>query len=116
MPFQHITSAENKTLKAIAKLKIKKYREQSREFVVEGLVSCRMALDAGFSVSRFVMTQDFLNSGAAISDILERYPCVLITEKLFRPLSDTETPQGILAVVKNAGGTYGAGRNKVSVL
>ncbi len=100
MPFQQITSAENKTLKAIAKLKIKKYREQSREFVVEGLVSCRMALDSGFSVSRFVMTQDFLDSGAAISDILDHYPCILTTEKLFHPLSDTETPQGILAVVK----------------
>ncbi len=93
-----IRSADNKTVKHINKLKIKKYRDEFYEFFVEGyknvLDTCSAAPE---TVGLVALSESAYGSyGEKFTD----YKCLVIDDKVFEKLSETSSSQGILSVHK----------------
>lgn len=98
-----ITSGDNQIYKAAAQLKQKKYRDERKEYLIEGPNLVREALRNGGELKVIIRSPEFLledfeseNLDPALTDA----EMAVMSSGLFRKLSDTETPQGILAVVK----------------
>lgn len=87
-----ITSTKNETYKYIKSLNTKKAREKSRRYVVEGIKSVQDAISAGADIEYIVVSDKFENIPDA--NVVYR-----VSDGIFAPLCDTETPQGILAVI-----------------
>lgn len=87
-----ITSTKNETYKYIKSLKAKKARMKSRQYTVEGIKSVNDALLAGADID-FVVISDKFSQSVDFERIFR------VPEAIFAPLCDTETPQGILAVI-----------------
>lgn len=93
-----ITSTENDRIKEIKKLiKSARERRKSRLYVVEGIRMVREIPDSLIE-SMYVSENFFERYGGALSQ-LSMEP-IVISDKVFRSFSDTETPQGILALVR----------------
>ncbi len=92
-----ITTTQNKTYKKIRALKQKKERTKQHAFTVEGLKSVQDALSAGWQPELLAMSETFF-AGASFSAPPE-IPVYQMPDSLFSALCDTETPQGILAVL-----------------
>ena len=112
-----ITSENNSMIKHIKSLSIKKNREKSRQFVIEGLRMVDEALRHNVPLE-YVLYSDHLleiNGGEALlKQIPQNFQLFNIPDKLLGKLTDTENPQGILAVAKmpNASFDYlGEGQN-----
>ncbi|MBO8169475.1 MAG: RNA methyltransferase [Thermoanaerobacteraceae bacterium] len=97
---QRITSFQNEKIKEINSLHRKKYRQQKGLYFVEGQRMVEEALQFA-SVRTVVISEEFADKKywemqlqPAGTEIL------MVPEKLFKKLADTENPQGILAVVK----------------
>src|SRR5690606_32350917 len=98
-----ITNPRSPRVRAAAKLSKKNARSQTGLFLVEG----PQAIEEAVRFAPELIDQVFLTSGAE-----ERYPelclelnmvgveLVLVSEKVMEPLSDTVTPQGIVAVCR----------------
>lgn len=93
-----IKSASNPRYKAIKSLMQKKDRFKRGEYTVEGTKSVQDAIKAGAQIDRIAVSDSFYKSYSFI------YPqgvhILKIDDQLFDKLSDTETPQGIMAVIK----------------
>ena len=90
-----ITSKENPTYKNALRLKRKKYRDETGSYLLEGVKPLEDALDMG----RKAMTV-FVEEGGQPERWLEGQHTVMLSRPLFRALSDTEAPQGIIAAVE----------------
>lgn len=117
---QSITSKENETIKAIKRLKEKKYREQEGKFIVEGVKMIQEAIQENASIEKIIIcedcTVDYETGKEKNTEALEttssleitqelRYEiakrdCISVPEKVFETLTNVENPQGILAVIK----------------
>ncbi len=100
-----ITGKDNKTLKLIKSLKKKSNRKEHGLFVAEGKRLAHEALFyAGERVRMVVITEEFSKRETdfvqQISDVCENI--FVVTNSAFDDISDTDTPQGILAVVEIA--------------
>jgi len=87
-----ITSRDNQTIKDIIKLKDKKYRDKS--FIVEGIKQVDEAIKENASIEKIVFSENFLGK-----EKYKEFEIIEVSEKLFNEMTDTITPQGILAVV-----------------
>lgn len=96
MEFKKIDSVQNEYIKKLSKLKQRKYREETGLFIVEGERSCRDAINSSFVIESVVMSESFFDK----SKDFECENLIVTTDKIFESLSDTKTPQGILAVLK----------------
>lgn len=83
-----IESLDNATVKALRKLKQKKYRDREHAFLAEGHHLVEEAVEAG------VCKQVIHTPGVSVAFT----PALEVSETVFASLSDVETPQGILAV------------------
>ncbi len=100
---KRITSGDNPAYKMAAQLKQKKYRDEQKRYLIEGPNLIREALNNGAEIEMILQREDFRKEDFRSEhlDRVETYaPAMAMTAGLFRRLSDTETPQGILAVVK----------------
>lgn len=91
-----ITSASNALYKYIKSLQDKKYRKKYGEYTVEGIKSVRDALNSNSEVKTIVVSESFEND-FDYSGIAET---VVFSSSLFEKLCDTQSPQGIMAVIK----------------
>lgn len=89
---KEITSAKNETYKFIKSLKTKKARTKSGKYIVEGIKSVGDAIAAGADIDFIVFSSDF-------EKVPENYPAYRVAAEIFSGLCDTETPQGIMAVL-----------------
>ncbi len=91
-----ITSTDNQAVKNILKLiKSSKYRNEHDTFVIEGLRlynDCR----AEDIICTYV-TEDFINR---YPDVIKGEEVELVSDKIMKHMTDTKTPQGILATVR----------------
>jgi len=87
-----ITSRDNQTIKDIIKLKDKKYRDKS--FIVEGIKQVDEAIKEKSRIEKIVLSENFLEK-----EKYKDFETIEVPEKLFNEMTDTITPQGILAVV-----------------
>lgn len=93
-----ITSTNNQAVKNIIALQKKaKLRREQKVFLVEGpkMVS---EIPEGFLKELYV-SEEFETSGQH-ADLLKNRKYELVSDKVFREMSDTQTPQGILAIVR----------------
>lgn len=104
-----VTSLENPTVKYVRALSKRRERQRERAFVVEGARLLSEALNAGAAPRMVLMARDLLGEGEAQDRLLirltelredvNRHMRVLeVTPQVMRAVSETETPQGIVAV------------------
>ncbi len=100
----YITSANNNMVKEVKSLKQKKNREEKGRFFIEGLRFVSEALEESWQIETIILSDSFcLNESnkqliSLISD--RKFNCYTVTDKIFGELSETSTPQGILAVMQ----------------
>ncbi len=91
-----ITSKSNELIKHIKALHLKKERDESGEFVVEGIKMVREAIDSDFEISVIVICEELFSEKIDTKNNKVEY----VSESVFKIISDTTSPQGILAVLK----------------
>lgn len=100
---QRISSKDNSLIKYIKKLKEKKYRDEYKEFIVEGLKLIEEAIKENAQISQIIVCE-----GCDRAEMIEnhlryemaKYECIYVPQNIFKMISDVESPQGILAVIK----------------
>lgn len=99
-----ITSPSNLIIKEVKSLHRKKERWMKQSFFIEGIRAVDECIKSGANIAYLVYSDMLLNlkGGCELFDILdhEDHKLFYISDKLFNEISDTERPQGILAVVK----------------
>lgn len=98
-----ITSAQNPKMKYIKKLSQRSFRQKERKFVVEGIRLVEEALQSSWRTETLVFSSRASENPRAVRLLelardkgLEIYE---VTEGILTELADTETPQGVLAVM-----------------
>ncbi|WP_342706532.1 RNA methyltransferase [Pelagirhabdus alkalitolerans] len=86
---------KNETIKNWSKLKKKKYREKMQQFIIEGDHLIEEAISSGWEIDAIVAVENktFDHSDNSLK-------VVRVTEPVMLHLSETKSPQGILAIVK----------------
>lgn len=116
-----ISAKDNKTLKLIRQLKKKKGRMDNLKFIVEGQKAVKEALDfVPQDIFCVVVSDEFCRRERQLT---ERCDAVCghiyeVPKNVFDILSDTETPQGILAVINlpHKEFTVSEGSSRIAVL
>lgn len=88
-----LTSLQNTKVKEWKKLHKRKYRNQTGQFLVEGFHLVEEALKSDWEVLEIIIREgtDFANPG----DL----PVTEVNDAVFAAIAETETPQGIAAIV-----------------
>ena len=99
--FKEITSRENSLIKLTSELqRSSKKRQETGLFVLEGLRICKDAHDNGIRFDKLIISKTAENR--YISDIraFEKISneCYILPDSLFKKISETESPQGIIAL------------------
>ena len=97
-----ITSKDNEYIKHIRKLKEKKYRDMYQEYIIEGIKLINEAIIENIEIKTIVVCDDCVKTGEIDSKILyeiAKYNCIYVDEKVFKTITEVQTPQGILAVI-----------------
>ncbi|MCI9177557.1 MAG: RNA methyltransferase [Clostridia bacterium] len=106
---QVISSKENEQIKAIRKLKDKKYRDETNQYLIEGIKLVKEAISENAKIKMIVICEDCEEVQTSYQENkidqsllyeIAKYECLYVTKKLFSLLSEVQTPQGILAVVE----------------
>lgn len=98
-----ITSKENSLIKYIKSLSQKKYRDLNQEYIIEGIKILQEAIENGEDICKIIICEELISK----SDV-KKIECInnfemkieYVSESVFRFISDTMSPQGILAVIK----------------
>ena len=100
---QVISSKENELIKHIKKLKDKKERDLSNEYIIEGIKLIQEAIQEKAKIKQIIICEECEKAEAIPKEIMyevARYECIYITKKLYNYLTEVKTPQGILAVIE----------------
>lgn len=93
-----ITSNQNPLIKEIQLLqKKKRERNNQKVFIVEGLRAVR-EIPLMWDIRKYVVANSFLLEAESII-INQEIPIMVVADSIFENISDTKTPQGIMAVV-----------------
>jgi TrmH family RNA methyltransferase len=98
-----ITSSQNPRVQWVKQLQARsKARRESGAFVVEGVRLVEEALQTGWGTMMLLHTSDLEPRGRAVLDgyIRRGVPVEEVTPQVLKAVSDTETPQGLLAVLE----------------
>lgn len=101
--FEKISSRDNRKIKETAKLiSSTKYRRETGLFVIEGLRLCCDAAGCGVEIDTLFITDDaFERYGDKMTELISTAKEIFsVTEEVFSKISDTSSPQGVLAVCK----------------
>lgn len=91
-----IESVHNSIVKQTISLKNKKYRDELGFFVVEGEKQV-LQIPAEYNIEYIVLTE---KCESFVEKINHNTKIYTTTSKVFEKISDTETPQGIIAVIR----------------
>ncbi len=103
MDFKAISSKDNSLIKLVSALQTSaKARRENGLFVLEGLRICDDANSNGIQFDKLIVSD---NAKIKYENEIEGFAkkskeCFVIPESLFRKISDTQSPQGIIAVAK----------------
>ncbi len=89
-----LTSKNNPLVKETATLKEKKGRKSLNMFLVEGRKMALECQKSGLSIDRIFYSEQY--DGERLADL----PSTVLSDSVFRYLSDEKTPQGVLCRVK----------------
>ena len=103
---QTITSKDNELIKHIKKLKDKKYRDESNEYVVEGVKLVEEAVKENAKIKQIIVCEDTTRTYEIPTHIMleiAKYECISVSDKIFNIITQVTNPQGIMAIIeKNA--------------
>ena len=100
---QVITSKDNEFIKHIKKLKDKKYRDISKEFIIEGIKLIKEAIEEKANIKQIVICDNCQNTDIIPKELMyeiAKYECVYVSDKIFKSITEVNTPQGILAIIE----------------
>lgn len=97
---QQISSVNNKTIKDLAKLNKKKYREDTGMYIIEGFHLIEEALKVGRKFQYLLGTDEALNKVEEYGVDLSNKSVILINKAITRHLSSTKNSQEIFMVLK----------------
>lgn len=93
-----ITGTGNARYKLVKSLLLKKNRVKNKMYTVEGIKSVHDAIFAKVPIEMIFMSEEYFKSSDI--DFVSDYNCFKVPDSMFLSLCDTETPQGILAVIR----------------
>ena len=99
-----ITSKDNSQIKYLRKLiSSSKFRKEEKKFVIEGLRICGEALKYNLKIKKVFYTEKFYEKNLDLINQISKVASeiILISESIAKSISDTENPQGIIAVCEN---------------
>ena len=99
---QVITSKDNEFVKHVKKLKEKKYRDQSQEFIIEGIKLVKEAIEEKANIKQIIICDNCEDTGIIPKDLMyeiAKYNCIYVTENILKTMSDVNAPQGIMAII-----------------
>ena len=99
---QVITSKDNEFVKHVKKLKEKKYRDQSQEFIIEGIKLVKEAIEEKANIKQIIICDNCEDTGIIPKDLMyeiAKYNCIYVTENILKAMSDVNAPQGIMAII-----------------
>jgi len=97
-----ITSKDNEIIKHIKLLEKKKVRDEYNEYILEGIKVLKEAIDENVEIIKLVVSEEKQADGefAKLISKIEKEKIVYVTQNLFKYISETITPQGILGIAK----------------
>lgn len=98
-----ITSKDNEIIKNIRKLKEKKYRDISNEYIIEGIKLIEEAIKENAIIKTIVICEDCVDEKGIEPKLLyeiAKYDCIYVSKKVFDTITEVKTPQGIIAVIE----------------
>jgi len=98
-----ITSKDNELVKHVKKLKDKKYRDESNEFVIEGIKLIEEAFNEKADIKKIIICDDCNLDGDIYNSLkyeIAKEECIYVSSKIFEYISDVKTPQGIMAIIE----------------
>ena len=98
-----ITSKDNELIKHIKKLKDKKYRDENKEYVVEGIKMIEEAIQEKCQIKQIIICDDCEKTSIISKEQMyeiAKYECIYVTNKVFESITGVVNPQGILAVIE----------------
>lgn len=98
-----IKSKDNKLIKHIKKLGLKKYRQENNQFIIEGIRFVEEAASAGASIKHCLFSDSLKSERAEqlLAKIRNSSTNMhMVEENIIQDICDTKTPQGIVAVIE----------------
>ena len=98
-----ISSKDNEFIKHVKKLKDKKYRDLSNEYIIEGIKLIEEAIKEEAQINQIVICDDCEKTQNIPKNLMyeiAKYECVYVANKVFNTISQVNSPQGIFAVVE----------------
>lgn len=90
-----ITSVQNQQIKNIKKLVKNKHRQLNKKFLIEGMHLIDEAYKSDWIIEQLIVCESF-----ELPDYLCNLNQLIVSDNVLTHLSETKTPQGILAVVE----------------
>ena len=103
-----ISSKDNEIVKNVRKLKEKKYRDLENAYIVEGIKMVREAIEEKAVIRQIIICDDCEKSDSIPKELMyeiAKYDCTYVTSKVFKYISEVQTPQGLLAVIEKNNNT-----------
>jgi RNA methyltransferase, TrmH family len=97
-----IRSTSNEQVRFVKSLYVANVRRRERLFVAEGVRLLEEALESGVSPELVLVCPEQLtrtSRGAALYARLKSFRCHMVTEPVLKSITDTVTPQGVVAVL-----------------
>ncbi len=100
---QVISSKDNELIKHIKKLKDKKYRDESKEYIIEGIKLVEEAVNENAKIKKIIICENTTNTYEIPTRItleIAKYECIYVTEKIYNSITQVTNPQGIMAIIE----------------
>ena len=100
---QVISSKDNELIKHIKKLKDKKYRDESNEYIVEGVKLIEEAVKENAKIKKIIICEDTTRTYEIPTNVMleiAKYECIYVTDKIFASITQVTNPQGIMAIIE----------------
>ncbi len=102
---QVISSKDNELVKHIKKLKDKKYRDESNEYIVEGVKLIEEAVKENAKIKKIIVCEDTTRTYEIPTNVMleiAKYECIYVTDKIFSAITQVTNPQGIMAIIEKS--------------
>lgn len=100
---QVISSKDNELVKHIKKLKDKKYRDESNEYIVEGVKLIEEAVKENAKIKKIIICDETTRTYEIPTNVMleiAKYECIYVTDKIFSSITQVTNPQGIMAIIE----------------
>ena len=102
---QIISSKDNELIKHIKKLKDKKHRDESNEYIIEGVKLIEEAVKENAKIKKIIICEDTTRTYEIPTHIMyeiAKYECIYVTDKIFASITQVTNPQGIMAIIEKS--------------